>query len=261
MKQFAPVVVFLLISALASVSAQEPTPPAKPTPVPAAGEKAPADAKPAPEAKPKSLELGKRPTQMIALPDLDGRVHRSAEFADQITVICFWSTTCPVMQGYEERMAAIVKEFSPSGVRFLMINSNEGNLEIDDGPTRAPEAKPADAPVAEPDAEAKKPYAKIRAYLAEHELPYTVLVDHGSRVADLFEAKTTPHIYVFGKDGVLWYRGAIDDDAPGRKGEKATPHLRNLLTRLLAGETVEAAETKPVGCNIKRPAASGRRGR
>ena len=39
----------------------------------------------------------------------------------------------------------------------------------------------------------------------------TVLIDAQCFVADLFQAQTTPHVYVVDRDGVLRYRGAVDD--------------------------------------------------
>ena len=126
----------------ASLAAQEPVPTPKPIPVPPTG--APVTQEPVkpqekgepkkPERKP--LAVGERPAGMVVLPDIDGTVHRSADYAEEIAVVCFWSTECPIMRGYEKRMTAVVKEYREKGVRFLMINSNESNREIADGPRR-----------------------------------------------------------------------------------------------------------------------------
>ena len=195
-----------------------------------------------PEAeKPVVLELGKTLPRAFELPDIDGNIHRSADFEGKVVVIDFWSTTCPISRGWEARLAAIRGEYAAKDVVFLFVNSNEGNGEIADQ---------------EPETEKDKPYQKVRNYLADHELPYTVLVDHQSRIADLFAARTTPDVYVFDTKGVLVYRGAIDDDSSGRKGEKATQYLRPTLDQLLAGEAVEPRQTESVGCAIKRPASS-----
>jgi hypothetical protein len=108
------------------------------------------------------------------------------------------------------------------------------------------------------------PYAGVRQHLKERGLPYTVLVDHGNVVADYFEAKTTPHVFVFGKDGKLVYRGLVDDDQMEAKGDKAKHYLRDTLEQLLAGKQVEPFETTPIGCSIKRVNSGGgrpRRGR
>lgn len=199
------------------------------------------------EKKPQLLEIGKTLPRAIALPDIDGNQVRSQQFRDRIVVVNFWSITCPIMKGWESRLAAIQEEYGEKGVAFLMINSNEGNGEIGDK---------------EPAEEGDKPYQKIRDHLAAKELPYRVLVDHGSEIADLFQAKTTPDIYVFDKEGTLVYRGLIDDDPRGNKGEKRVEYLRDVLDKLLAGEAVEPMETSPIGCGIKRPSkGNGRRSR
>jgi peroxiredoxin len=196
--------------------------------------------------KPKLLELGGKLPAPLALADIDGETVRSQALLGKVVVVNFWSFTCPIMKGWESRLKAIHDEYTDREVVFLMVNSNEGNGEIGD---------------AEPAKEGDEPFAKIRRYLAEQELPYRVLVDQGSKIADLFQAKTTPDVYVFDPKGVLVYRGLIDDDPRGNKGEKATHHLKTVLDALLSGEEVEPRATTPIGCGIKRPSANGAGGR
>ena len=38
-----------------------------------------------------------------------------------------------------------------------------------------------------------------------------VLINAQCSVADLYQAQTTPHVYVVDRDGILRYRGAVDD--------------------------------------------------
>ena len=38
-----------------------------------------------------------------------------------------------------------------------------------------------------------------------------VLVDADHFVADLYDAQTTPHVFVIDRNGILRYRGAVDD--------------------------------------------------
>ena len=97
---------FVLALAGASLRAQEPVPQPKPRPVetrPVETRPVKPDAKPAPEAKatqdPQPLAVGQRPKRMLQLPDLDGTVHRSADYADQIVVVCFWKIAGAVVLG------------------------------------------------------------------------------------------------------------------------------------------------------------------
>lgn len=233
--------VFFALASASALAAAPQDPVVRPDPKPPVAEQEKQE-----PAKPQLLEVGGKLPAPLALADIDGETVRSQALLGKVVVVNFWSFTCPIMKGWESRLKAIHDEYGARDVVFLMINSNEGNGEIGDG-------KPAE--------EGAKPYAKIRGYLAEHELPYRVLVDQGSKIADVFQAKTTPDVYVFDPKGVLVYRGLIDDDPRGNKGEKTTHHLKTVLDALLAGEEVEPHATTPIGCGIKRPAAAGGTGR
>ncbi|MEZ5962286.1 MAG: redoxin domain-containing protein [Planctomycetota bacterium] len=227
----------LLATLSATLVAQEQTDPKKPETKPAAKPDVQAtQTQDAAASKPLVLSLGMRASGGIVLKDIDGNEHRAKSYQGKVTVVNFYSTQCPIQAAWDDRLAAIQNEFGKKDVVFLNIDSNR--TEIGDQP-----------PVVSGD---EKPYDSIRKHLKAKDLPFTVLVDHGNVVADLFGAKTTPDIFVFGKDGKLVYRGLIDDDQAQRKGDQAKRYLHDVLTKLVAGETVEAFETKPQGCSIKR---------
>jgi peroxiredoxin len=83
--------------------------------------------------------------------------------------------------------------------------------------------------------------------------PSHVLLDPEGRVGHLYEAKTTPHMFVIRKDGVLAYMGAIDNNrswtASSVKG--ASNYVRAALKEILAGRPVMTKSTFPYGCSIK----------
>ena len=203
--------------------------------LPAAGQDSRPTSQPTSDA-PQELKLGGVVDNRITLADIDGKQHTTADFEGRITVVNFWATRCPWQRGWDPTLAEIQREYSSKGVTFLMINSNQGNGEIVDNDLK----------------DGDKPYQEIRKLLAKEDLPYTVLVDHHHVVADLFDAKTTPDVFVFDGKARLVYRGLIDDDARGEKGDEATHHLRNALDALLSGEELEPREDKPFGCTIKR---------
>ncbi len=199
-------------------------------------------AEPTPK-EPVVLQLGKRPDGDIALSDLDGTEFRAAQLMGKVTVVNFYSIQCPVQAAWDQRLAHLQRDFEEAGVVFLHIDSNV--TEIGKEPPPPPEGD-------------EKPYATIREHLAKKGLPFRVLVDHGNKVADLFGATCTPHVFVFGSDGRLVYKGLVDDDQRDKNKEGRKNHLRDVLDKLTQGETVEPFATRETGCGIKRANAPKR---
>lgn len=77
-----------------------------------------------------------------------------------------------------------------------------------------------------------------------------ILLDESGEVGKVYDAKTTPHMYVIDSEGVLRYAGAIDNDRSARKFGDVN-YVGNALASVLAGETVEVSETRPYGCSVK----------
>lgn len=84
----------------------------------------------------------------------------------------------------------------------------------------------------------------------EHSIPYPILLDADGKVGQTYAAKTTPHMYVIDKEGVLRYSGAIDDNKTG-KNEDPTNYVDAAVGALKEGKEVEVSETKPYGCSVK----------
>jgi len=174
-------------------------------------------------------ELGKKLDAEFALTDMDGEQVRFSDMMkeEKIHAFIWWSCKCPWAKAWDKTaLKDIYKEYSQKGVEFVLINSN----------------------VTENKNEMKE-------YLEEKDLPYRrIFIDPKAKVADVFEAKTTPHVFVFDQKGVLAYRGAINNDAKMKKDEQDRKHyLRNALDALLKGKVPETVDTKPVGCSVRRP--------
>jgi hypothetical protein len=83
--------------------------------------------------------------------------------------------------------------------------------------------------------------------------PTAVLLDPSGTVGRLYGAKTTPHMFVIDKNGVLQYMGGIDslatadaDDIP-----KAEPYLKEAMLAVTQGAPVAHPVTRPYGCSVK----------
>ena len=80
-----------------------------------------------------------------------------------------------------------------------------------------------------------------------------VLVDSESTAAKLYQAKTTPHMFVIDPSGKIVYAGAIDDRPSTRPEDPPAAHnyVRAALTQATSGMPVATAATAPYGCSVK----------
>jgi len=85
--------------------------------------------------------------------------------------------------------------------------------------------------------------------------PDHVLFDEEGTIGRLYDAKTTPHMYIIDTEGVLKYQGAIDD--AGGRGfmskdlSKANNYVLNALNEIINSKEVKDHTTKPYGCSVK----------
>jgi hypothetical protein len=77
------------------------------------------------------------------------------------------------------------------------------------------------------------------------------LLDADGRVADLYSAITTPHVFILDREGILRYQGAVDN-ITFRKREATHFFLQEAVEALLAERLPEPAETPAYGCAIVR---------
>ena len=83
--------------------------------------------------------------------------------------------------------------------------------------------------------------------------PTAVLLDPKGDLGRLYEARTTPHMYVIDPAGMLVYMGAIDDQpTDNHAGVKtARNYVREALDALAARRPIALASTRPYGCTVK----------
>jgi hypothetical protein len=79
------------------------------------------------------------------------------------------------------------------------------------------------------------------------------LLDADGTVGHLYDAKTTPHMFVINPDGVLLYNGAIDDKPSSRASslEGAHNYVAAALDEAMSGQSVSVPTSQPYGCSVK----------
>ena len=83
--------------------------------------------------------------------------------------------------------------------------------------------------------------------------PTAALLDPTGRLGHLYNAKTTPDMYVIDPKGRLIYSGAIDNrataDLEDVKG--SDNYVSDALAASMAGKPVQTPSTRPYGCSVK----------
>lgn len=183
------------------------------------------------------MEIGAmNPSLDTKLKDISGSEMYIEELAKKNgTLIIFSCNTCPFVvgngeksEGWQNRYNDIQAMTNELEIGFALINSNEAKRDNEDSfdnmVSHAMDNK----------------YASIK---------YLVDVEH--KVADAFNAKTTPHVFLFDGEHKLVYTGAIDDNVD-RKSEVKEHWLSDAMKALANGEKIQKEVTKNIGCSIKR---------
>mgnify|MGYP002393300459 CR=1 FL=1 len=142
-------------------------------------------------------------------------------------LVMFSSNGCPYVIKNEQRTLTIAEYALRNNIGVVLLNSNEAQRNEDDS------------------FEAMKNYAKSLQY----RWPY--LLDENSVVANAFDAKRTPEVFLFNKDLTLVYHGAIDDN-PADELAVTRQHLREAINEMVNEKSITVKETKGIGCIIMR---------
>ena len=151
----------------------------------------------------------------------------NSQTSDNGLLVIFTCNTCPFVVMWEDRYKLVEQIAEENNIGLVYINSNYKKRKSDDSFERMQE-------------HAKK---------MDYQFPY--LLDEKSKLANIFGAKTTPHIFLFDNKNTLVFKGAIDDNYKEiKKVEKF--YLKDAIKQLVSGSEITVSETKAVGCSIKR---------
>lgn len=183
------------------------------------------------KAQEKPIEIG------TTVPDftlncLGGKPHSLSDYKGKIIVLEWTNPNCPyVVRVYKTDgiIPELQRKYKEKGVIWMTINSTH------------PEHKDYVAP------------EKLKEIYAEWQASYNhYLMDPEGKVGRMFEAKTTPQIFILNADGKLVYNGALDDDPRGQKSkDQKINYVALALDALLNGKEITTPLTQPYGCTVK----------
>ena len=167
------------------------------------------------------------PCPDFRLPATDGRIYGRDDFAGApVLVVMFICNHCPYVKAVEDRLIGLQRAYTPRGVQFVGICSNDAVTYPEDAFDRL----------------------KERWELKEYGFPY--LHDESQAVAHAFDAVCTPDLFVYDGDRRLVYRGRIDDS--WKDPAKVTRRdLAEAIEALLHGERPSPDQHPSLGCSIK----------
>ena len=178
-----------------------------------------------------AVEIGKPAPDFVGT-DINGQEIKLSDYKGKKVVLEWTNHQCPyVIKHYDtNNMQQTQKKATDDGVIWLTVTSSATGKQ---GYTTAEEAKEV---IAEVGANAT-----------------TRILDPSGEIGKMYDAKTTPHMFVIDEEGNLAYEGAIDDNSSSRHEtvEGAKNYVLAALDSLAAGEPVDPAQTAPYGCSIK----------
>jgi peroxiredoxin len=164
--------------------------------------------------------------------DTNGKAHSLSQYRGKWVVLEWLNYDCPYVRKHygSNTMQALQKKYAEKGVVWLaIVSSAPGN-------------------------QGHYPNAEMNAMTKERgAAAHAVLVDAPGTVGRLYDARTTPHMFVIDPKGTLVYMGGIDDKPSARVADLqgARPHVDMALQEAMAGKPVSVPTSQPYGCNVK----------
>lgn len=161
----------------------------------------------------------------FSLPDLDGRVHSLHAYRGNVVILNFWSAECPWSERTDRDLNAALAGWN------------------------APNASPTPPVILLPIAANVNEPVGLLAQTASARGLSVVLHDPAQQAATLYEAQTTPHLFVVDPDGLLRYQGA-PDNVTFRQRTPTRYYLKDAVDALLRGDAPDPCRTEAYGCTL-----------
>jgi AhpC/TSA family len=168
--------------------------------------------------------------------DVNGRTVSLADFKGKTVVLEWVNPGCPYVRKHYQggNMQGTQEEAIAKNAVWIAINSTA---------TDHPDyLKPAD--LAKWMKDQKAPVANTSMH---------TLMDEDGKIGKAYGARTTPHMYIVDKQGMLVYAGGIDSIATASASDisKAVNYVKVSITEMANGKALSNSVTRAYGCSVK----------
>ncbi|KAF3886698.1 MULTISPECIES: thioredoxin family protein [Nostocales] len=172
------------------------------------------------------------PAPEFTATDSNGKSHKLSDFKGKTVVLEWTNHQCPFVRKHYEsnNMQQLQKAATTKGVVWLSIISSARGQQGYVTPQEANQL------------------TKSR-----NANPTAVLLDPSGQIGRLYQARTTPHMFVIDSKGVLQYAGAIDDKPSTNTADikSSKNYISDAVNSVLQGKAVANSTTQPYGCSVK----------
>ncbi|WP_026731644.1 thioredoxin family protein [Fischerella sp. PCC 9605] len=158
------------------------------------------------------------------LPGIDEQVHHLSRYLEKFRAVGVipMSNCCSYVKLYLERLKNIQAEFHEQGFTLIGLNGNDASQL----PTES--------------------FENMKAFAKSNKLNFPYLWDSTQDVTRSFGVSKTPMAFLIDKDGVVRYKGLIDDN-PQNPLTVRGHYLKTAIALLFKGQKIYPTETQPVG--------------
>ncbi|MFN5609705.1 MAG: redoxin domain-containing protein [Holosporales bacterium] len=173
-----------------------------------------------------------QPAPVFTAVDSTGKTVKLSDYLGKTVVLEWTNHECPFVRKFYDggTMQALQQNAAKNGIVWLSV--------ISSAPGKQGHVTPAQA-------------NEITA--SRKAAPAAVLLDESGALGRLYDARTTPNMFIINKKGTLVYAGAIDSNPSSDPKDipAATNYVTQALGEMAEGKAISVATTKPYGCSVK----------
>lgn len=161
------------------------------------------------------------------LPGIDNQVHHLRRYLEKFRAVGVISMCnhCPYVSLYLDRLKKIQAEFVSFGFTLIGVNGSIATPNLTES------------------------FDNMKAFAQINQLNFPYLWDSTQDVTRSFGASKTPMAFLIDKNGILRYKGQIDNH-PQEASLLGEDYLRRAIASLFNNQAINIPETEPIGSSL-----------